>query len=126
MIDIHEILTNRYDFLPKELEIQKGWIFIIYALCENIKDELEKQSLESFEISQVKQKHGELRIYRGFFDPDWDDGEEDNPIDDMIEDAIVLAQTTCEFCGKQAIRRIANNWIYVICNDCFNSILNEK
>lgn len=116
----YDLLTNEFTFLPY-LEIQKGWFPLIRKLCEQIEVEIKKQNIVDFQISEVKQKYGELRIYCNYIEPVVLE-HENNPIGLLIEAAVTEAKCICEFCGSNGKRKISNNWIYILCEDCLKII----
>ena len=66
-------------------------------------------------VMDIKDKYSTLRIYGNFNDK----------IFDMIDDADKECQKTCEICGgKENVKLREGNWLYTLCDDCFNK--NEK
>jgi hypothetical protein len=87
-----------------------GWFDILWRLCEDSEPlvaEFEATGECQFEILQVKEKFGGLRIYV-------------NDANDAIRQCIEVAQQesfhTCEVCGQPGIRR-EGNWIKTLCDE---------
>lgn len=92
----------------------KGW----HPLIEETLDLIEQQDLpDYFEITQIKEKFGELLIYCNvYFDA----------IEDIIESATKKSITICEYCGKSAKLRLINDWWFTtLCDKCLQKRLQE-
>jgi hypothetical protein len=62
---------------------------------------------------QVKEKYGELRFYLG--------GRVTKEMYDLVDEASIKSQTTCEWCGKPGRLRgeeTGRNWILTLCDHC--------
>jgi hypothetical protein len=87
-----------------------GWFDILWQLCEDLEllvAELEQATVRQFEILQVKEKFGGLRIHV-------------NGADDAIRQRIEAAEResfrTCEVCGQPGELR-EGSWIKTLCNE---------
>jgi hypothetical protein len=87
-----------------------GWFHILWQLCEDLVPlvaELEQATVRQFEIPQVKEKFGGLRIHV-------------NGADDAIRQRIEAAEResfrTCEVCGQPGELR-EGSWIKTLCNE---------
>ena len=87
-----------------------GWFNIVWRLCEDLKPfaaEAEKVTGRPFEVLQVKQKLGGLRVYVNH---------STNVIRKRIEAAQLESLRTCEVCGKPGSRR-EGDWIPAVCDE---------
>jgi hypothetical protein len=76
-----------------------GWFNIVWRLCEDLEPfvmEAEKATGRPFEVLQVKQKFGGLRVYVSH---------RTDEILQRIETAQLESLRTCEVCGKPGKRR---------------------
>lgn len=90
------------------VEVGKGWWPLVEPIYNRIQ-ELNAQG-HNIEITQIKEKWGELCIYVS--------GAPDE-IFDMIREAEEKSQHICESCGKPGERVISkHSWIYTRCPDC--------
>lgn len=80
-----------------------GWQHIVDEALEKIK------SIEpNFEVFQIKEKFGELRIYGG-------PGNEE--VWKIIDDATTQSLKTCEVCGKPGKLRTDHGWWKTVCDE---------
>ena len=72
-----------------------GWFHLIYKLCQDIESCIKlsphPESLQDFEVEQVKEKFGGLRFYVGAAI---------RPVHDLIHKAEDKSYEICEECGK--------------------------
>jgi hypothetical protein len=87
-----------------------GWFDILWQLCEDLEPlvaELEQATVRQFEILEVKEKFGGLRIHV-------------NGADDAIRQRIEAAERepfhTCDVCGQPGALR-EGSWIKTLCNE---------
>jgi hypothetical protein len=104
-------------------ECGSGW----YPIIEEVFDKLEKLIEEmpkeerkhfqkDFEILQVKEKLGGLRIYVNIYTDE---------IIEIIREAGEKALKTCEICGKPGKIREINHWYFTNCDEHYNKRLRE-
>jgi hypothetical protein len=89
---------------------EDGWFDILWRLCEDLEPRvaaLEKQTERPFEVLQVKEKFGGLRIYVN---------DADDNIRLRIETAQLESFRTCEICGQPGTRR-EGGWIKTLCDE---------
>jgi len=87
-------------------ECGEGWFPILdLAFHEMNKLELPK----GFEIIQVKEKYGTLRIYVNNYTDE---------IDRIIEEAEKNAEVTCELCSARGMLHRRNGWLRTLCPTC--------
>jgi hypothetical protein len=97
----------------------RGWYPLIDKFCQELKKLLEdkypsyKTGKPSFEIVQIKEKYGSLRIYTNFTNDD---------IEALIEKYEDLSLKTCEECGRKGSPRNIKGWIRTLCNKCFQRL----
>ena len=88
-------------------ECSDGWFDLIYRLSKDL-NEMEDLP-EGFEIIQVKEKFGSLRVY-----PNYDN----EKIYDRINQAEKEASETCESCGKPGELK-EGGWMRTLCEECY-------
>ncbi|PYX49951.1 MAG: hypothetical protein DMG76_35780 [Acidobacteria bacterium] len=96
--------------MPRGFEHGDGWFDILWRLCVDLEPlvaEFEQAAGCQFEILQVKEKFGELRIHV-------------NHANDAIRERIGVAKEeayrTCEVCGQPGQRR-EGGWIKTLCDE---------
>lgn len=99
-----------------------GWTDLLYCWAEKVKpyyDKLSKKVKESFHITELKEKYGDMRLYLSCFPT-----EEIKKYTDMAEH---LSTYTCLNCGhltkssngkKLFIWRTKGHWVSYNCKDC--------
>lgn len=98
------------------LECGDGWEPILRDLFEEIRQILYEEGVPQgdYEIVQIKEKFGSLRVY--------DAGVRTDAAAERIWDAISRAEDrsckTCEFCGKPGRER-NTGWIFTLCDKCY-------
>ena len=102
--------TTRY-FSYREIECGSGWYDLIWDLCEQIEEELNKETQvarNKFAITQVKEKLGRLRIntYAA-----------NKAIDDLVTKAERKSLGICERCSKPGKLRKGRYWS-TLCDAC--------
>ena len=95
--------------MPLGFQHGDGWFDILWRLFEGLEPlatELEKQTGRPFEVLQVKEKFGGLRVHV-------------NDKNDAIRQRIEMAQQesvrTCEICGQPGRLR-DDSWIKTVCD----------
>lgn len=77
---------------------------------------------EDFEVYQIKEKYGVLRLYWGWQDRDYTADEEcdlsaiSKEIDTIISKYEEISKNTCVVCGKLATK-MTNGWIMPVCDE---------
>lgn len=100
-----------YDSVSCGIYVDEGWHNIVFMLSNIIynhcKFQIKNGKMESFpKVAQIKEKFGGLRFYM-------DGG--DSFCNGAIHMAEVIAETTCEVCGKEGkLRR--GGWIKTLCD----------
>jgi len=78
-------------------EFPEGWFDLIHGVCCGIERMLSDEELARFEVLQIKQKLGSLRLYFRF--------DRDSPkaqaIREMLGQAAEMSCVTCEVCGAR-------------------------
>ena len=95
--------------------IEDGWFLILWRLSESL------TKLGNIKATQVKEKFGGLRFYF--------EGRVDNSDNawNLIEEAENECLQTCMFTGKPAPGpRPVRGWLYTVCDEIYNRLLNEK
>jgi hypothetical protein len=112
-------LPDDYDYTYiKYLEIPKGWNKLFLQLCEDIRQPLiDEGYLDSFRLTQVKEKFNELRVYHA--------GASD-AVEDIIRKYEVMAKYICSHCGKPAEYETCEGYIESFCANCRKELLNRN
>jgi hypothetical protein len=104
-------------------QCQNGWYPIIEEAFDKMEKTIEKMPKKerkifekSFEILEVKEKLGGLRIYVNMYT---------NEITEIIVEAEKKAGKTCEVCGKPGKIREVNHWYFTNCDEHYNKRLEE-
>jgi len=113
-------ITNSWNLPPLTMSLMRfsfecgpGWYDLLDNLFKNIKV-ANKSPL--FQIIQVKEKFGTLRVYCNF---------STDIIEDLIELAECRSSRTCELCGKYGKRR-GKGWISTLCDLCWEEDQRRK
>ena len=112
-----EAIMKKYDFIKPEkgpqhtlmcfgFECGEGWYSIIEKLFEDIK---KLNPSKDFEIIQVKEKWGGLRVYTNYTTDE---------IEKLINEAEEESFKTCETCGEAGERSTKGGWTKTICSNC--------
>lgn len=86
----------------------KGWYPLIYETLDKIQAIVDRDNL-NLEITQVKEKRGELRIYISNYTDE---------IGDAIDEATRKSITICEQCGKEGGLVEIGGWCKSLCPEC--------
>jgi hypothetical protein len=99
-------LKEKYFFLTnlKYIEIDDGWIDLVDEMCQQINN---KNPPPQFQIKQIKQKFGYLRVYTNMFV----DG-----VENIIQQFEIQSTNVCEICGKSG-KLIKRNYIRTLCQE---------
>lgn len=93
----------------RQIECDSGWFEIIYEASLKINNIIKTKNL-SCKVAQVKEKFGTLRYY---MDSTTDE------IQEIIKDAEVKSELTCEFCGTfENVKLRKGGWVKTLCNEC--------
>lgn len=84
-----------------------GWRFLLGDLLQRISATLSDEEKQEFQISQIKEKFGTLRVHTYA---------ESDRIDMLVDAAERASEITCDVCGGRG--RLRNSgWIYVRCDE---------
>ncbi len=97
-------LASQYPFAVPRLgfDVGNGWVPIIEELCEK----LSKIVPEDFKFVQVKEKFAELRVYTNTHRKEFED---------LIYEAVLKSQKTCEICGREGKQESVRGWLKTLC-----------
>ena len=123
---VSTFLCWRYPFLKFRIDkgfIQKscywwcipdGWRKAFgFTMCEELRGVLKRLGwLHKYQISDVKEKFGELTIY--------DDGAPEE-VHDIIMKYGYISRRTCIICGRRA-KYLTEGWVEPYCEDCIKGI----
>ncbi len=99
----------RHTLMSFGFRLDDGWFDILWRLCDDLEPlvaEFEATDECQFEILQVKEKFGGLRIYVN---------DADDNIRLFIETAQLASSRTCEVCGQPGTMR-EGGWIKTLCD----------
>jgi hypothetical protein len=100
---------NKYKFIKCSYECNSGWYQMLdelFGKIQSIVDELPKGEFE-FEVVQVKEKFGTLRVYCNYYVED---------IEDLIETYSKISGHVCEVCGEDGKLQEENGWYKTVCD----------
>jgi ribosomal protein S14 len=89
----------------------KGWYPLIYETLDKIQAVVDRDGLD-LEITEVKEKFGELRIYTSTYS---------EKIYKIIQKASEKSTQTCEICGQPGALIEINGWYMTRCEECLKS-----
>ena len=90
-------------------ECGRGWFPLVYETLDKIQAIVDRDRLD-LEITQVKEKYGELRVYTTCYI---------NEVENIIDEATRKSVTICERCGKEGKRVQVKGWLMTRCDECF-------
>jgi hypothetical protein len=116
LIENVDKLKQRFIFLDLRYSINcnDGWFEILSDFLEKIEKELSKCTsffVKSFNIFQIKEKFGGLRIGCSVHNP---------IIIKLVQDVENKSYITCEICGDTGKLRTDLNWIRTLCTKHYN------
>jgi hypothetical protein len=99
------------------LEYAQGWDALVRLLCARLDEILDESEGAHFEIRQIKEKFGRLRLY---YVLDGTAEEVAIAIRKAVDQAEAASARICERCGAPASdRRIdGSSWIAALCDAC--------
>jgi len=100
----------RHTAMPHGFTNDDGWFDILWRLCEDLEPlvaAFEQASGSQFEVLQVKEKFGGLRVYVN---------DANDAIRLRIETAVHESFHTCELCGRAGELR-EDSWIKTLCDE---------
>ena len=109
---------------PKEpyelfgIECGKGWKPLYDRYFKWVEEyNKDKSDEEKVETTQIKEKFGRLTIYCSHYP---------NGLRELLNELENESATMCEECGKPCESRNKNYWIYTLCDDCYNELVERK
>lgn len=102
--EVRQKFMNDYPFAVARLgfDVGNGWVPILEELCFN----LSRIIPEDFHLVQVKEKFGALRIYSNIHKKEFED---------LMHEAALKSEETCEICGKEGKQTSVRGWIKTLC-----------
>ena len=123
-----EELFNKYPKLLRQYKLKPnetclcwglipgpGWTNIVADMCKELDAYREKRA-SNLELTQIKEKFGELRVYS-------DGG--DDMVDNIIRKYEVLSRITCMGCGNPGMMR-KTGWMRCHCDICEDKYLKRE
>ena len=99
-------LKEKYPFIKCNIECNDGWLFHLEEMCHLLSYHIENN--KEFEIVQIKEKFGTLRVY-GI--------NSSERIDAIIGVYEYQSGRICENCGAPGTARV-NGWVKTLCDKC--------
>lgn len=101
------------------IECGDGWKPLYEPIMKYIEEynSNKENEEEKIKVFQIKEKYGGLRFYTNFGNKE---------LFDMIDDAEEKSFHTCERCGAPCESRSHHGWIYTLCDDCFNAMVQKR
>lgn len=103
-----------------------GWVkAFISDLRKELADAIGSYA-NDFEVFQIKEKYGVMRLYWGWKDRDYTSEEEidlddiTTEVDEIISKYEKISKNTCVVCGKPATK-MTTGWIMPVCDYCFEN-----
>jgi hypothetical protein len=91
------------------LECGTGWYSIIDSMCAELTEKYDGK----IELSQIKEKHGILRVHFDIID----ESVTHNEIHIVLIKYEKASYVTCEKCGTEGKIQNINGWIYTLCDE---------
>ena len=100
--------------MPFGIECGDGWFKIILKMCKELDEHIATITTKESEclyFSGIKEKYGMLSV---------DMVAEDSAISEIISNAEIRSQHTCEICGFTSTAKLRpGSYIRTLCNTCF-------
>ena len=103
--------TLKDNLMAFGFECSEGWYPLIYETLDKIQAIVDRDNLD-LEITQIKEKFGELRIYTSGYTDE---------IEDIIQEATKKSLKTCEVCGEPGKLVEIHGWWMTRCEKCLES-----
>ena len=99
--------------------IGDGWIEILWDLCSDIQDELDKHPKlkKQFAVRQVKSKFGTMRFYTNMCN---------DTISRLIDEAEHQSSKTCEYCGREGKSYSVGGYLETLCLKCLRKYTKKE
>ena len=98
----------RNNLMAFGFECGRGWLPLVFETLDKIQAIVDRDKLD-LEITQVKEKYGELRIYTSSYTEE---------IDEIIQEATDKSVTICEQYGKDGQLVRFGSWYMTRCEEC--------
>jgi len=106
-------LSLQESAMPRGIETENGWYWLLDKLCECIQLCVDRNKLEQVEFTQVKEKLGKLCIYTNY---------DNETINGMIWMAGHLSRYICQHCGSvDNVEQTKGCCITYLCDKCKGS-----
>ena len=116
-IEDFEQLQERYSFISCSIDCMVGWLGILIDMCDKIEKDLSLYETEGFQIIQIKEKYGNLRVHCGCVHIM-------SRILEIVEQAEQKSKFVCERCGNEdGVRLIGKVWVTNLCSPCIEYVL---
>jgi len=109
--------TLKSNLMAFGFECDDGWIPLLRELFDNIEQILADEPGLVFQVLQVKEKFGTLRVY-------YYGGNEE--IEKLTDNACDKSEITCETCGEAGELRDKNYWYRTLCDLHYEMWLDNK
>jgi len=112
-----EQLQNKYSPMfaegwPNWFDFDEGWDNLVDKTLSLIQWDVEHNNMPKVELTQMKEKFGELRIY-------FNGG--DDRTDGIIDMSCIMSEQICEICGSTKNIGQTKGWIKTVCKECVDN-----
>ena len=87
-----------------------GWHPLIFEMLDKIQEVIDKEGVSDFEVLEIKEKYGGLRVYVTHFIDE---------VADIIDTYEKKSFHVCELCGKKGRARWVKGWLTTVCDSCY-------
>ena len=104
--------TLQANLMAWGFQCDMGWTPLIIELLDKLQAivDAEPERYKDFEITEIKEKYGGLRVYTSIYT---------EQIEDLIDSYAYRAEETCEVCGEPGSLREHNHWWKTVCGKCY-------
>lgn len=105
--------TLRNNLMAFGWECDLGWYPLLTELFDKMEEVVKKspEIYKDFQVQQVKEKWGELRIYCSWYRSE---------IEALIDECNDKCAVTCEICGKEGSMKERYHWYKTLCQECYD------
>jgi hypothetical protein len=105
---IENFIHQDFPFVKTYLNCDDGWFVLIYVVLYFIKKIVGEEKIENFQIIQIKEKFGGLRIHTNI---------SNIRINNLIWKAETASYNLCEICGQIGeLRKVG--YLKTLCDEC--------
>lgn len=99
-----------YDYVAFGFLCGAGWYPLIFEMLDEIQAVIDKEGISDFEVLEIKEKYGGLRVYVTHFIDE---------VADIIDAYEKKSLHVCELCGMKGRARWIKGWLTTVCDACY-------